>query len=215
MKARLRFSCIVILALLLCLSCTRPPFSLMGIHTGVSLVSHFDREGTLTSSYESLSVFIESEEDAILQMEVTSPDERNTWLFPAMKKSVGKQGYYGKSALSLGQRLLMPRGEWSLRVLRDDGRTISEHFTLEQGMEPKSFLHHLDAEKATLVLDGQVKEFSLQLLDENKKLLYSTLTTEQTLDFTSLYPKWDKVRFVGLTWYDEEARMNQIVWYTL
>jgi len=215
MKARLRFPTIVILALLLCFSCTRPSFSLIGLHTALSLVSHFDSEGKLTSSYESLSVFIETEEDANLQMEVTSPDERNTWLFPAMKKSVEKKDYYGKTALSLGQKMPLPKGEWSLRILRDDGRSIEENFTLEKGKEPQSFQHHLDAEKGTLVLDEQVKECSLQLLDENKKVLYSTLTTEQTLQLTSLYPTWDEVRFVGITWYDEAARLNQIVWYTL
>ena len=215
MKARLRVSSIVILALLLCFSCARPSFSLRGVHTSVSLVSHFDSEGTLTSSYESLGVFIESEEDATLQMEVTSPDALNTWLFPAMKKSVDKQAYYGKSALSLGQRMPLPRGEWSLRVLRDDGRTISENFTLEKGSEIASFQHHLDAVEAKLVLDEQVRECAVQLLDEKKKLLYSTLTTEQTLELASLYPNWENVRFVGLTWYDEAARLNQIVWYTL
>jgi hypothetical protein len=215
MKARVQVSSIVILGLLLCFSCARPSFTLMGIHTSVSLVSHVDREGTLTSSYESLSVFIESEEDANLQMEVTSPDELNTWLFPATKESVDKQGYYGKAGLSLGQRVPLPRGEWSLRVLRDDGRTITEHFTLEKGSVITPFQHHLDAVEGKLVLDEQVKECAIQLLDETEKTLYSTLTTEQTIDLTNLYPKWDSVRFLGLAWYDEAAKQSQIVWYSL
>lgn len=215
MKARLRVSSIVILALLFCLSCTRPSFSVMGVHTGVSLVHHFDKDGVQTQSYESLSVFIESEEDANLQMEVTSPDARTSWLFSAVRKSVDNQGYYGKAGLTLGQTMPLARGEWSVRVLRDDGRTITESFTLEKGSDPQSFLHQLDAEKGTLVLDEQLRECSLQLLDEKQKILYSTLTSEQTLDLASLYPTWDRVRFVGITWYDESAKMNQIAWYTL
>ncbi|MBI9094667.1 MAG: hypothetical protein JEY71_07280 [Sphaerochaeta sp.] len=215
MKVRLRFSFLIILALLLCFSCTRPPFTLMGIHTGVSRVSHFDSEGKLTTSYESLSVFIESEEDAELQMEVTSPDGLTTWLFPAPKKSIDKQGYYGKAGLSLGQWMSLPSGEWSLRVLRSDGRTITEHFALEKGAEATSFQHHLDAGKGTLVLDGEVGECAIQLLDETKKTLYATLTTEQTIDLTKLYPQWDRVRFLGLAWYDEAAKKSQIAWYAL
>ncbi|HAF86910.1 MAG TPA: hypothetical protein DCG32_11245 [Sphaerochaeta sp.] len=215
MKARLQFSSMVILALLLCFSCTRPSFTLMGIHTGVSRVSYLDSEGALTSSYESLSVFIESEEGANLQMEVTSPDGLTTWLFPASTRSVDKQGFYGKAGLSLGQWMSLPRGEWSLRALRSDGRTITEHFTLEEGAEATSFQHHLNAEEGTLVLDGQVRECAIQLLDEKKKTLYSTLTTDQTLELSKLYPQWDRVRFIGLAWYDEAARQSQIVWYTL
>ncbi len=215
MNARLRFSFVLLLALLLCFSCARPSFTLMGIHTGVSRISHVDSGGALTSSYESLSVFVESEEDANLQMEVTSPDELNTWVFPASKKRVDKQGYYGKAGLSLGQRIPLPRGEWSLRVLRDDGRTITEHFTLEKGMEATSFQHHLDAAEGKLVLDERVKECAIQLLDKTKKTLYSTLTTEQTLELTKLYPQWDRVRYLGLAWYDEAAKQSQIIWYTL
>jgi|GEM_PF-4743350 len=215
MKTKLRFSFVVILALVLCFSCTRPSFTLMGLHTGLSLVHQGNSEGTLISNYESLSVFIESEEDATLQMEITSPDGLNTWLFPAARKSVGKQGYYGNTGLSLGPSMPLPSGEWTLRVLSSDGRTITENFTLERGSDPQPFVHHLDAEKGILVLDEQVKECSLQLLDREKKILYSTLTTEQALDLARFYPTWDQVRFVGLTWYDEAARMSQIVWYTL
>lgn len=215
MKARLQVSIGVIVVLLLFFSCARPAFSLMGIHTGVSLVHQYDSEGTLLYSYEALSVFIESEEDANLQMEVSSPDGLNTWLFPAVKKSVGGLTYYGKAALSLGQRVSLPRGEWSLRVLRDDGRTISENFTLEKGSDPPPFLHHLDAGKGELILDDQVRECAIQLLDEKKKSLYSTLTKEQTLNLASLYAKWDKVRFVVLSWYDEPSKQSQIAWYEL
>lgn len=215
MRARLYVSSLVIVVLLLCFSCTRVSFTLMGLHTAVSLVSLADSEGKITSSYESLGLFIESEEDATLQMEVVSPDGLNTWLFPAGKKSVGNQDYYGKSGLTLGARAPLPRGQWSVRILRDDGRTITESFILEKGSEPLSCEHHLDAQKGTLVLDSQAKECSLQLLDEKKNVLHRSTTTEQTLDLTDLYPNWDKVRFVGISWYDEAARMSQMVWYTL
>lgn len=211
MKARLHVLSICILALLLCLSCTRPSFTLMDIHTGVARVSHYDREGTLTSSYESLSVFVESEEDANLQMEVTSPDGLTTWLFPAGKN----QEYYGKSSLSLGERMPIPGGEWSLRVMRDDGRTIAESFVVERGSEAASYQYHLDADTLSLVLDEKIRECAIQLLDKNKNVLYRSTTTEQRLELTSLYPKWDRVRFVGLSWYDEGAMQSQIVWYAL
>lgn len=215
MKARLQVSCCVTLALLLFLSCTRPPFSLRGIHTEVSLVQHVDSEGSLTLSYESLSVFVQSEEDANLQMEVTSPDGLDTWLFTAIKKSVDKQQYYGKPALSLGERMPIPRGEWSLRILKDDGRTIAEHFIVEKGSEPQSLQHQLDAKKGLLVLDEKVNECALHFLDEKKTVLYSTVTTDHTIDLAKLYPKWDKVRFLTLSWYDEAAKMSQVVWYDL
>lgn len=215
MKARLQVCFGVILALLLCFSCTRPSFSVMDMQTEVSLVHYFDTEGSLTSSYESLSVFIESEDDANLQMEISSPDGLNTWLFQATKKIVTKQSYYGKAGLSIGERIPLPRGEWLLRVLSSDGRTIAEHFTLERGSEASSFQHHLDAETAVIVLDEQAKEYDLRLLDEKRSILFSTLTTEHTIDLTKLYPKWDKVRFVVLTWYDETAKQSQVAWYAL
>ncbi len=215
MKTRLHVSSLVLVALLFCVSCARPPFSLMDLHTGVSLVSHFDREGNRTSSYESLSVFVESEEGANLQMEVISPDALNTWLFPAEKKRVDNQDYYGKAALSLGQRMALPRGEWSLRVMRNDGRTITENFILEKGSAPQAYEHHLDAEKGELVLDARVKECSIQLLDEKRNVLHRSTTTEQTLDLSLLYPNWDKVRFIVLGWYDDPAKQSQITWYTL
>lgn len=215
MKGWLRFSSLMILALGLFFSCSRPSFTLMGIHTSVTLVSLVDSEGNLTASYESLGVFIESEGDATLQMEVTSPDFLNTWLFQAMKKSADKQDYYGKSGLSLGSGMPLPRGQWSVRILRDDGRTITESFFLEKGSQTQAFEHHLDAQKGLLVLDSQLMECSLQLLDEKKNVLHRSTTTEQMIDLTSLYPKWDKVRFVGLSWYDEAARMSQMLWYAL
>lgn len=215
MKARLQISSLMILALLLSISCARPSFSLMGIHTSVSSIHHYDGEGNLTSAYESLGVFIESEEDASLQMEVTSPDGLDTWLFPAVKQTVDKQLYYGKSGLSLGTRVPLPRGEWSLRILRSDGRTITEHFTLEKGFEVTPFEHHFDAEKGVLFLDEQVREYALQLLDEKKRILFATTTTEQSLDLKSFYPKWDTVRFLALSWYDEAAKQSLVAWYDL
>lgn len=215
MKARLQVSFGVIVALLLCFSCTRPPFSVMALHPEVSLVHHFDRDGSLTSSFESLSVFIVSEDDANLQMEISSPDGLNTWLFQATKKSIAKQSYYGKAGLCLGSRVPLPRGEWLLRVLSSDGRTITEQFILEKGSEASSFHHHLDAEAAVIVLDEQAKEYDIRLLDEKRSTLFSTLTLEHTIDLAKLYPKWDKVSFVVLTWYDETAKQSQVAWYTL
>ncbi len=215
MKARLRVSFIVILSLVLTLSCARPPFNLLGIHTGVNLVTHVDREGYVSSSYESLSVFVESEDDANLQMEVISPDTLNTWIFPALKQSVDKQGYYGKAGLTLGSHAPLPRGEWSVRVLKSDGRTITEHFTLEKGSATASYENHLDAEKKELILDVKIGECALQLLDETNKVLYRSTTTEQAIDLSTLYPKWDRVRSVGLSWYDEASRQSHIVWYDL
>lgn len=187
----------------------------MGIHTGVSLVSHVDRDGSLVSSYESLGVFIESEEDADLQMEVTSPDGLNSWIFPVQKKRVDNQDFYGKSGLSLGPRVPLPRGEWSLRILQSDGRTLTENFTLEKASEQTSYQHHLDADTGFLVLDELVGECALLLLDETKKVLLRSTTTEQTIDLTSLYPQWDEVRLLGLSWYEETAKLSHEVWYTL
>lgn len=215
MKVRLQVSGVVIVAFLLFFSCARPSFTLMGTHAAVSRVSHYDTEGSLISRYESLSIFIESEEDAILQMEVTSPDRLNTWLFPAKKKIVADQGYYGKAGLSLGQRLPLPRGEWELRILKDDGRTITEPFMLEKGSEAQTYQHLLDGVEGNLVLDESVKECSIQILDENRAPLYSTLTTEQTISLGSLYPKWEKARFVVLSWYDEPSKLSHIAWYEL
>lgn len=215
MRTRLQLSSIVIVALLLCLSCTRPSFTLMGIHTGVSRVSHYDREGELTSSYESLSVFVESEEDANLQMEVSSPDGQSSWLFPAKTERIDKIDYYGKASLSLGEQMPLPRGEWSLRVMRDDGRTITESFVLEAGTEAALAQHLLDSDTGTLILPEQVRECAIQLLDVNRRVLHRSTTTEQTIALTSLYTNWDKVRSVGLSWYDEGAKQSQIVWYSL
>ncbi len=215
MKTRLHVSSLVLVALLSCVSCARPPFSLIDLHAGVSRVSHFDSEGNRTSSYESLSVFIESEEGANLQMEVLSPDALSTWLFPAEKKRVDNQDYYGKADLSLGQRMALPRGEWSLRVMRDDGRTITEQFTLESGDEPQDVHHHLEAEKGELTLDTRVRECSILLLDEKRDVLHRSTATGQTLDLTLLYPNWEKVRFVVLGWYDDPSKQSQIAWYTL
>ena len=215
MKTKLRVSFVIIVALLICVSCTRPSFTLQGVHTGVSLTHTFTSEGILPSRYESLSVFIESEKDANLQLEVVSPDGLNIWLFPVTKKTVEKQEYYGKANLSIGSWMPLPRGEWTLRILRDDGRTITEQFTVETGSEVQSFHHQLDGVQGKLVLDEQVKQCSIQLLNEEKKSLYSIITTEQTLELASLYPKWEQVRFVVISWYDDSAMLSQIAWYAL
>lgn len=215
MKGRLRVLSVGILALLLSVSCARPSFSLTGIQSTLSSVHLLDREGALITSYESLSLFVETEEDATLQMEIISPDGLNSWVFPAEKQIWEKQDYYGKSGLSLGQRMPLPRGQWSLRLLNSDGRTLTEQFSVEKGSAFSSFQHQVDAEEGTLLLDESMGECAIQLLDEKKRVLHRSTTTEQSIDLTSLYPKWDSVRFVGLTWYDEGARANQIVWYAL
>lgn len=215
MKARLRVTAVVLLALLLASSCTRPPFSLMETHSSLASVYHLDREGSLTDKYESLGVFIVSEGDASLQMEVTSPDGMSTWLFPAEKRNVADQDYYGKSGLTLGRLMSLPRGEWSLRVLNSDGRTLTDQFTVQQGPAPSSFHHHLDAEEGTLVLDEGFNEYGLQLLDAKGRELYRSTTTEHRIELTSLYSKWDEVRFVGIAWYDDPSLQSMIVWYDL
>lgn len=204
-----------LLVLSLFFSCSRPPFSVLGIHPQVSSVQHYDRHGSLLSSYESLSIFIESEEDARLQMEVTSPDGLNSWIFPAEKRSLENGSFYGRSSLSLGGRISIPPGEWSVRLLNSDGRTISEHFTVERGAEAVSYQTLFDGEKGTLVLDERIVECALELLDEKKRVLHRSTTTGQMIDLTSLYAHWDRVAFVGLSWYDEGSSVSQILWYEL
>lgn len=215
MKARLHSLFISILVLLLFFSCSRTPFSVLGLHSSLSSVHLFDREGSLSSSYESLALFVELEQDAALQLEVISPDGLNSWIFAAEKQEMESGEYYGKGGLTLGQSVPLPPGTWSVRILNSDGRTLTESFTLEKGPKAPPFHHQLDAEKGLLVLDEGITEYSIQLLDEKKKVLHRSTTTEQTLDLTSLYPSWQKVHFVGLAWYDEAAKASQIVWYAL
>lgn len=215
MKVRLRLYAISIVVLLFFLSCSRPPFLLSELHVSVSSVSTLDRDGSLVECHESLGLFFESDTKEALQMEVISPDGLNSWIFPASQSSVGKESYYGRSNLTLGERMPLPRGVWSVRILNSDGRTLTEEFTVEKGLEAVQYQNSLDAETGLLVLDEGLGECDLQLLDEKKEVLHRSTTTEQSIELTSLYQRWEKVRYVGLAWYDEEARASQIVWYAL
>lgn len=215
MKGKLHVLLLGILALVLTFSCARPPFSLTGVHSSLSSVHLHDREGSLISSYESLGVFVETEEGSSLQMEVTSPDGLIFWVFPAEKKSWDGQDFYGRASLSLGQQMPLPRGQWSLRLLASDGRTLSESFVVEEGSPFTPYQHQMDADRGVLLLDEGGAEYAIQLLDEKKSALFRSTSTEQRVDLTSLYQRWDKVRFVGVSWYDEGAKASQIVWYTL
>ncbi len=215
MRTRLHIVLGSLLVLSCFFSCSRPPFSVLDIHPALNSVRHYDRDGSLTASYESLSLFIESEENAFLQMEITSPDGLNSWIFPAEKRSLDKESYYGRGSLSLGQRVPIPQGQWLVRILNSDGRTISEHFTITRGSEAPSYQNLFDAVEGTLLLDERIAECALQLLDEKRGVLHRSTTTEQMIDLTSLYAKWDRVSLVGLAWYDESSKANLLVWYEL
>ncbi|MDY0290298.1 MAG: hypothetical protein RBR15_15835 [Sphaerochaeta sp.] len=215
MKARLGLLAAGVAALLLFFSCSRPPFTLSGVHVSVSTVSTLDRDGTLVESHESLGIFFEGEAKGDLQMEVISPDGLTSWIFPAEKRIVEKVSYYGRSNLTLGGRMPLPRGVWSMRVLNSDGRTLTEQFSVEKGLEAAPYQNSLDAEAGLLVLDESLGACELQLLGEKKEVLHRSTTTEQSITLTSLYQKWEKVRHVGLAWYDEGARAGRIVWYAL
>ncbi|MDT4761746.1 hypothetical protein [Sphaerochaeta sp. PS] len=216
MKARLPILVCVGFAFSLLFSCSRSPFTLIEVHSEVSTVRLYDRAQQLITQYESLGVFLQTEEEQpSLQLEVTSPDGLNTWLFKAEKKVVDGIPYYGSANLSLGPLVPIAEGQWSLRVLKDDGRTLSDSFMVEKGTASPRPLPEVDRESWTLAVGDGIGEYGLQLLDEKGRLLFSKTTGDRQVNLQQLYKKWENVHTLGLAWYDERAKESQIVWYLL
>lgn len=208
MARRYSISLIVLSVILVSISCSRAPFSLIALHTELSLTRHYDREGRVSVEYESLALFLESEVGNTLHMEVLAPDTLTSWSFPATPQMVKEHQYYGRGGLTLGSGTSLPRGEWEVKILHSDGRTITEHFTLEQTAQPLYSSDNYTIVDDTLILGEGITDYSLEFLDAYENVLYTSFGTEQEVELSSLYPIWQQAHYLLLCWYDEPAQMS-------
>lgn len=65
--------------------------------------------------------------DREIQVQIDAPDERSRWMVTLNADSAGN---YTFDPLSMGEGIPLPKGEYRLVVMSDDGRRVEESFPL-------------------------------------------------------------------------------------
>lgn len=203
---------------LLGISCSRSTFSLISVQQGVSNVTLLNEQGKVLESFESLSLYVETEDPKAsdLQIEVISPDGASQWTFMAEKREVDTTTYYGSSNLVMGSSLPMMQGAWKVQVLNADGRTLSDTFTIETYPERRTPLDlTFDPLTKTIQMGKGIAEYKIQLLDEKRKVLYESLQSSSEIVIGNLFASMTKVKFIVLAYFDDHTNMTELISITL
>jgi hypothetical protein len=206
------------------ISCTRTPFTLIAETHSVSSFTRYQKNGEVLSSYENLSIYIETTDDKekSLQMEVTSPSGLSIWNFQATKKEIDGISYFGSSDLVMDTGKAFENGLWHLLVMRKDGKSLETDFMVSTRVSEhreNPLIIEYDKDNGTLSLQGQdevlSKGYILSFLTENKTILYEGELQETFIDAKNLTEKWKLIDSLLIGSYDSAANLSIVGWYGL
>lgn len=206
------------------LSCSRIPFTLVSETHAVSSVTRYGKDGDVLETYETLSIYIETEEaeSQDLQMQVTSPSGLDSWNFPATRKEVDGVVYYGSSALARTEGKQLENGLYHLLVMRKDGKSLEKEF-LVQTQNPKTanIPYQVSFTRQTGMLAVEYPEakafqpYLVSLLSKTNAVLFEGEMQGASLDVKKLTERWSQIDSVMIGYFDSFGNRSIIGWYDL
>lgn len=110
----------LLILLLLLISCTRDEAVLLNLKSDTAIEGQAE---VLTLTF-SLSTA-----DAVVQTTLEASDKRSSWTLSAKGD---KGGRFTIGPLSMGEGVALPEGEYTLRVMLDDGQLLTERFSVRR-----------------------------------------------------------------------------------
>ena len=206
------------------LSCSRTPFSLVSETHAVSSVTRYGKGGEVLETYENLSIYIETEEaeSEDLQMQVTSPSGLDSWNFPATRKEVDGDVYYGSSALARTDGKQLENGLYHLLVMRKDGKSLEKEFLVQtKNPETGSIPYQVSFTKQTGMLavkNPGAEAFQpclVSLLSKTNAVLFEGEMQGDSVDVKKLTERWTQIDSVMIGYFDSFENRTIIGWYSL
>ncbi len=162
---------------LLLFSCSKDQYSVINLETNVKNVVQLpfvEANEELQLSFSLLG------ENGTIQVKIAAPNAVSAWYTTVQAENKNNDGSYTVGPLAMGNQILLPRGQWELTVINQDGLSLSEEFTLSESSESKKITAY------PAVFNNQLVNVpigaTLYCYDQDGELLSSQKVENQSID---------------------------------